>query len=208
MPLEPFEPDALELRIAASTYLPPCPFCEHSAIMSSSVNRSPAFGREPVYQARIACTNHECNASVVANERTRDEAQQRAIAHWTRRAPVPLAPAPASAAQLRAGDPHMGGIYAGSHSEIEDALDKADAPIKDGDRWLTFPERVAALAARADDLAWLAERERWAGVHIDFERSGHYRQHRVTWHQVDGWCEADGQSLGEAIAAARAKAAQ
>lgn len=85
MPLEPFEPDALELRIAASTYLPPCPFCEHSAIMSSSVNRSPAFSREPVYQARIACTNHECNASVVANERTREEAQQHAIAQWSRR---------------------------------------------------------------------------------------------------------------------------
>ncbi|MBR8315039.1 Lar family restriction alleviation protein [Burkholderia dolosa] len=88
MPLERFDPDRLELKIAASTYLPPCPFCKRLAIMSSSVNRSPAFSSEPVYQARIACTNHECNASVVANERTRDEAQQHAIAQWSRRSEV------------------------------------------------------------------------------------------------------------------------
>ncbi|WP_157638376.1 Lar family restriction alleviation protein [Burkholderia ubonensis] len=88
MALEAFEPDALELRIASTTHLPACPFCSHNAIMASSVNRDPIFGKEPVFQTRIACTNHNCNASVVANERTREEAQQHAIAQWTRRAPT------------------------------------------------------------------------------------------------------------------------
>ncbi|MDF0506532.1 Lar family restriction alleviation protein [Burkholderia cenocepacia] len=86
MPLEAFEPDALELNIAATLRLPACPFCAGRAIMSSSINREPLFGTEPVYQSRISCTNHECNASIVANERTREEAQQRAIAQWSRRA--------------------------------------------------------------------------------------------------------------------------
>ncbi|WP_155696565.1 hypothetical protein [Burkholderia stagnalis] len=85
MPLEQFEPDALELKIAASTYLPACAHCGRTAIMSSGINREPLFGKLPVYQARVACTNYECNASVVANERTRGEAQQHAIAQWSKR---------------------------------------------------------------------------------------------------------------------------
>jgi len=34
-------------------------------------------------------------------------------------------------------------------SQIEDALDKAEAPMTNAGRWLTLPERIAALAIRA-----------------------------------------------------------
>lgn len=33
---------------------------------------------------------------------------------------------------------------------IETALDKADAPCRDGGRWLTLPERIASLHAQLD----------------------------------------------------------
>lgn len=63
----------------------------------------------------------------------------------------------------------------------------------------------AELEAREADrrrFEFLADRYRWAGVHIDFEKDSHYRQHRVTWHQGDGWWHAAGQSVEEAIDAA------
>lgn len=57
-------------------------------------------------------------------------------------------PAPVAAVALKAGQPLRGGIFVGTYGEIEDALDKAGAPMQDGARWLTFPERIATLAVR------------------------------------------------------------
>jgi hypothetical protein len=58
-----------------------------------------------------------------------------------------LAAAPVPPSTLKAGDHVRGGTFAGTHGEIEDALDKAGAPMQDGARWLTFPERIATLVA-------------------------------------------------------------
>ncbi|CAE6821661.1 hypothetical protein R70006_06230 [Paraburkholderia domus] len=86
MPLESLEADALELNIARTRYLPDCPFCGRGALMHSSVNHGPTISKAPLYQSRISCMNHNCNASVLCNERTREAAQQGAIKHWVSRA--------------------------------------------------------------------------------------------------------------------------
>lgn len=86
MPLEQLPIDDLERHIAGHVSLPRCPFCAAYPILSSSVNEAPLFGNVPVYQSRIGCTNFKCNASMIANERSRDEAQRRVIEQWSRRA--------------------------------------------------------------------------------------------------------------------------
>lgn len=39
-----------------------------------------------------------------------------------------------------------------TYGAIEDALDVAEAPMTEGRRWLTLPERIAGLAAERDAL--------------------------------------------------------
>lgn len=39
-----------------------------------------------------------------------------------------------------------------TYSQIEDALDKIEAPMKDGTRWLTLPERIAAIGEEVRSL--------------------------------------------------------
>jgi hypothetical protein len=49
-------------------------------------------------------------------------------------------------------------------------------------------------------MEWLTVRERWASVHVDFDRGGVYREHRVVWHDPRGaWLNATGQSFEEAV---------
>jgi C4-type Zn-finger protein len=86
MPLEQLPIDELERHIAGHVALPGCPFCGNHPILHSSVNENPVFGDVPVFQSRLSCTNFKCNASMIANERSRDEAQKRVIEQWKRRA--------------------------------------------------------------------------------------------------------------------------
>ncbi|KWH16376.1 hypothetical protein WL97_14615 [Burkholderia ubonensis] len=123
MPLEQFEPDALELKIAASTYLPACAHCGHTAVMSSSINREPLLSKQPVYQARVACTNHECHASVVANERTRGEAQQRAIAQWSRRTKATPPDLTLTIEDVRAAKQSARQLFEGDCNQTFDAIE-------------------------------------------------------------------------------------
>lgn len=46
---------------------------------------------------------------------------------------------------------------------------------------------------------WLAERNRWASVSVDFGHGGYYLKHRVVWHVPDGWLTEEGQSFEEAV---------
>ncbi|WP_059989555.1 Lar family restriction alleviation protein [Burkholderia ubonensis] len=147
MPLEQFEPDALELKIAASTYLPACAHCGHTAVMSSSINREPLLSKQPVYQARIACTNCECNASVVANERTRGKAQQHAIAQWSRRAEATAPELTLTVEDVRAAKQTARQVFEGDCNHTFDAIEyfaelleaasrasRAAAPVHTGER--------------------------------------------------------------------------
>lgn len=89
MALEDLAPDALELKIAGYTgVLLPCPFCGRHPLMASAVNHVERAG-EPlaIYQARIFC-DYRCNAKVLQNMRSREEAQQAVIAQWNRRVPA------------------------------------------------------------------------------------------------------------------------
>lgn len=77
-------PNELELKIAMYTgVIPECPFCGRTALMRSSFNDE-TFDGVPLYQARIACTNIGCNAGVLLNERSLEEAQVGAMAIWAR----------------------------------------------------------------------------------------------------------------------------
>lgn len=55
---------------------------------------------------------------------------------------------------------------------------------------------------------WLTERERWASIRVDFDRTSTYVRHRVCWHGALhgelGWHQVEGQSVEEAIDAALA----
>lgn len=89
MALEQLDPDALELRIAGHTgVLLPCPFCGRHPLMVSAVNHVERDG-EPlaIYQAKIFC-DYRCNAQLLQNMRTREEAQQAVIEQWHRRVPA------------------------------------------------------------------------------------------------------------------------
>lgn len=56
MTLKPLPADANELLTAAATVLPSCPFCGYHAVMTSSVNETPAFRSSPIFQTKIpAC---------------------------------------------------------------------------------------------------------------------------------------------------------
>lgn len=46
---------------------------------------------------------------------------------------------------------------------------------------------------------WLAERKRWAGVSVSFDRAGVYRCHTVNWYVPGAWLRAEGQSFEEAV---------
>lgn len=49
-------------------------------------------------------------------------------------------------------------------------------------------------------MEWLSHRERWASVHVDFDRNSVYEEHRVVWYDQRGaWLNAVGQSIEEAI---------
>lgn len=89
MALEQLDPDALELRIASHTgVLLPCPFCGRHPLMVSAVNHVERGG-EPlsIYQAKIFC-DYRCNAQVLQNERSREQAQQSAMDQWNHRVPT------------------------------------------------------------------------------------------------------------------------
>lgn len=85
MPLQSLEPDELELEASTTNMLPRCPFCGNSVIMTSSVNCDAEFSNGPVYQSRIYCINHRCNASIVCSMPSRKEAQRGAIKQWSSR---------------------------------------------------------------------------------------------------------------------------
>jgi hypothetical protein len=84
MPLERLLPDELEL-ISSVSGLPRCPFCGCRAIMFSSSNDAPLCSDKVLFQTRISCTNHHCNASVFQNTDSREESQQCAIKQWSAR---------------------------------------------------------------------------------------------------------------------------
>ena len=84
MPLERLLPDELEL-ISSVSGLPRCPFCGCRAIMFSSSNAAPLCSDKVLFQTRISCTNHHCNASVFQNTDSREESQQCAIKQWSAR---------------------------------------------------------------------------------------------------------------------------
>lgn len=86
MALERLEPDELELMSSVGN-LPRCPFCGARAIMLSSSNDTPLYSDKILFQTRISCTNHRCNASVFQNTESREESQQRAISQWSARVP-------------------------------------------------------------------------------------------------------------------------
>ena len=49
-------------------------------------------------------------------------------------------------------------------------------------------------------MEWLTERERWASVHVEFDRNSVYKEHRVNWYVKDfAWLDASGQSFEEAV---------
>lgn len=49
-------------------------------------------------------------------------------------------------------------------------------------------------------MVWLTERERWASIHVDFDRNSVYKEHRVIWYVEEiGWLNASGQSFEEAV---------
>lgn len=88
MALEKLEPDELELHIATySGVLLRCPFCGRHPLMVSQVNHTERNG-EPfaIYQSKIFC-DYRCNAQVLQNERSREQAQQSVMAQWNRRVP-------------------------------------------------------------------------------------------------------------------------
>ena len=89
MALESLDPDQLELSIAGQTgRLLPCPFCGRHALMASSVNHTERNGQPfAIYQAKIFC-DYRCNAQVFQNERSREQAQQSAMAQWNSRVPA------------------------------------------------------------------------------------------------------------------------
>lgn len=97
MPLEQLLPDEMELRYGLyQGLLPGCPFCgQANPFLGSSVNDTPLIAKNgPIYQARITCGGiRGCRANVFHNDRTREAAQQGAIAAWSRRAPAETSPA-------------------------------------------------------------------------------------------------------------------
>ena len=64
---------------------------------------------------------------------------------------------------------------------------------------LSAAQEQSADALDAKRSQWLAERERWASVCVDFDGTGTYKRHRVVWYNDNGWNEVEGQSFEEAI---------
>lgn len=80
-------PDTIERGHGAARLLPACPFCGSSPILGTA--RNSATG---IFVARVLCIDDDCMASIVCADRDRAEAQDGAIAAWSRR-PRPTAPA-------------------------------------------------------------------------------------------------------------------
>ena len=89
--------------------------------------------------------------------------------------------------------------------------DYMPSDLNNWDEVYTLPKAAAKVVQAVLDeredfelMEWLSVRERFASVRIDFDRTGAYRQHRVTWYVEDyGWASAEGQSIREAVRAAR-----
>lgn len=63
---------------------------------------------------------------------------------------------------------------------------------------------VEALRPDAERYRWLAKRDRWASLKVDFDRHSTYRCHRVVFFTGDDWPQVEGQTIDEAVDAAMA----
>lgn len=114
--------------MSAAADLAPCPIC----------------GREPVRNGRGTTGGVRCASTGLFDARpshlvqTYGATQEEADAAWNERRGV-LVPT------MSRGLPD-GTLDESTFWQIETALDQADAPCMEGNRWLTLPERIIALA--------------------------------------------------------------
>lgn len=71
-------PDELELRIAATTALAPCPFCGRHPLMVTEQNETSGL-----YVAKVFCS--DCCVSMSRCMETRGAAQEKVTGRWSKR---------------------------------------------------------------------------------------------------------------------------
>lgn len=81
-----------------------------------------------------------------------------------------------------------------------------DMPVKvvDATDYDTLLAEAEALRKDAERYRWLAKRDRWASLLVDFDRHSTYRRHRVVFFTGDDWPQVEGQTIDEAVDAAMA----